>query len=100
MTQTKIQRKFYPLTSKITVILRQAKLTAAEWRIWSYLVEVAPWGDLPTAALGQILLYSGFYPEQDARIHLFGRRRELSKLPDIEAACLAFDINVTAEEVK
>ena len=52
------------------------------------------------AALGQILVYSAFYPEHRKRIHLFGRRSELTKLPDIEAACLAFDVNVTAEEVK
>ncbi|VEP16999.1 conserved hypothetical protein [Hyella patelloides LEGE 07179] len=46
MPQTKkIQGKFYPLTSEVTAKLRQAKLTAAEWRIWSYLVEVDPWGD-------------------------------------------------------
>jgi hypothetical protein len=45
MTQTKIQGKFYPLTSEITTILRQAKLTAAEWRLWSYLIELDPWGD-------------------------------------------------------
>ncbi len=45
MPQSKIQGKFYPLTSDVTAILRQAKLTAAEWRIWSYLVEVEPWGD-------------------------------------------------------
>ncbi|MGB5635021.1 MAG: hypothetical protein WBM86_19880, partial [Waterburya sp.] len=45
VTQTKIQGKFYPLTSEVTTILRQAKLTAAEWRIWSYLVEIDPWGD-------------------------------------------------------
>ncbi|MGK7898906.1 MAG: hypothetical protein AB4372_36150 [Xenococcus sp. (in: cyanobacteria)] len=44
MTQ-KIQGKFYPLTNGITKILRQAKLTATEWRIWSYLVEIDPWGD-------------------------------------------------------
>ncbi len=36
---------FYPLTSNVTKTLRQAKLTAAEWRIWSRLVEVDPWGD-------------------------------------------------------
>ena len=45
MPQTKIQGKFYPLTSDVTTKLRQAKLTAAEWRIWSYLVEIDPWGD-------------------------------------------------------
>lgn len=41
----KIQVKFYPLTSDITTMLRKGKLTAAEWRIWSYLIEVDPWGD-------------------------------------------------------
>ena len=45
MTQTKIQEKFYPLTVSITEVLRKAKLTAAEWRIWSYLVELDPFGD-------------------------------------------------------
>ena len=51
------------------------------------------------AALGQILVYSAFYPEHRKRIHLFGKCSELTKLPDVEAACLAFDVNVTAEEV-
>ena len=45
MPQTKIQGKFYPLTSEVTTKLRKGKLTAAEWRIWSYLVEIDPWGD-------------------------------------------------------
>ena len=45
MPQTKIQGKFYPLISEVTAALRRAKLTAAEWRIWSYLVEIDPWGD-------------------------------------------------------
>ena len=45
MPQTRIQGKFYPLTGDVTTKLRQAKLTAAEWRIWSYLVEIDPWGD-------------------------------------------------------
>ena len=45
MPQMKIQGKFYPLTGDVTTKLRQAKLTAAEWRIWSYLVEIDPWGD-------------------------------------------------------
>ena len=47
MTQTtqKIQGQFYPLTPDYTQHLRKAKLTAAEWRIWSYLVEIDPWGD-------------------------------------------------------
>jgi predicted DNA-binding transcriptional regulator AlpA len=194
MPQTKISGKFYPLTSDVTTKLIQAKLTAAEWRIWCYLVTIEPldncssypdtfnrdqnidfsevmnkcncsratfyraiaklheidalpqWFsvkeydnieqkicrhlkdklggltevstpagriDLLTdeeiieikrindwkSALGQILVYSAFYPEHRKRIHLFGKCSELTKLPDIEAACLAFDVNVTAEEV-
>ena len=45
MTQTKIQGKFYPLTASIAEALREAKLSAAEWRIWSYLVQLEPFGD-------------------------------------------------------
>ncbi len=45
MTQTRIQEKFYPLTTGITNLLRQGNLTASEWRIWSYLVELDPFGD-------------------------------------------------------
>ena len=41
----RIKGKFYPLTSEVTSKLRKGKLTAAEWRIWSYLVEIDPWGD-------------------------------------------------------
>lgn len=36
---------FYALTPEVAETLRQAKLTAAEWRIWSYLVGLDPWGD-------------------------------------------------------
>ena len=70
-----------------------------------------------TCRLGQILVYSAFYPEHQKRDGavapssakqteeamlpvLFGRHSELIKLPDIEAATLAFDVAVTAEEVK
>ncbi|MDJ0799666.1 MAG: hypothetical protein QNJ51_23110 [Calothrix sp. MO_167.B12] len=47
MTQnsTKIQGKFYPLTPELAHKLREAKLTAAEWRFWAYLVEIDPYGD-------------------------------------------------------
>ena len=45
MTQSKIQGKFYPLTPKLAKKLREAKLTAAEWRFWAYLVEIDPYGD-------------------------------------------------------
>lgn len=51
------------------------------------------------AALGQILVYSAFYPGHQKRIHLFGTAAELAKLADIQAACLGFDVCVTGEEV-
>jgi Fe2+ or Zn2+ uptake regulation protein len=38
-------KSFYPVTPEVSKILRAAKLTAAEWRIWSYLIEIEPWGD-------------------------------------------------------
>ncbi len=41
-----IKGRFYPVTPEIAKVLRQAKLTAAEWRIWSYLIEIEPWGDV------------------------------------------------------
>ncbi|MBE9019991.1 hypothetical protein IQ272_28455, partial [Chroococcidiopsidales cyanobacterium LEGE 13417] len=47
------------------------------------------------AALGQTLAYSGFYPEHQKRIHLFGSAFELKRLSDIEAACLCFGVKVT-----
>ena len=49
----KIQVQFYPLTNDTTSMLRKGKLTAAEWRIWSYLVEVDPWGGLADASAKQ-----------------------------------------------
>lgn len=42
---TVINENFYPLTSVVSKKLRQAGLTAAEWRIWSYLTEIDSWGD-------------------------------------------------------
>jgi hypothetical protein len=37
---------FYPLTPEVSKKLLEAKLTAAEWRIWIYLVGIDPWGDI------------------------------------------------------
>lgn len=62
------------------------------------IIEIKRFGDWK-AALGQILIYSGFYPEHRKRIHLFGFQTELEKLTDVEAACLSFNVNVSAEEV-
>lgn len=36
---------FYPLTAETAQLLRSADLTAAEWRLWSYLVTLDPFGD-------------------------------------------------------
>ena len=52
------------------------------------------------SALGQVLAYSAFFPSHQKRIHLFGTAMALKKLPDIESACLAFDVLVTGEEAK
>ena len=45
MTQTKIEGKFYSLTPEISRKLREANLTAAQWKLWSYLVEIDSFGD-------------------------------------------------------
>jgi hypothetical protein len=37
--------KHYPLTPELAETLRNAKLTAAEWRLWSYLVTIDPFGE-------------------------------------------------------
>ena len=42
---TKLNQTFYPLTPTVAKKLREAKLTAAEWRFWIYLIEHDPWGD-------------------------------------------------------
>ncbi|MBE9018895.1 hypothetical protein C7Y66_11005 [Chroococcidiopsis sp. CCALA 051] len=52
------------------------------------------------AALGQILVYSGFYPQHQKRLHLFGTASALLALADIEVAVLGFAVKVTGEEVK
>lgn len=49
------------------------------------------------AGLGQILVYSGFYPEHQKRLHLFGNAKEEKQIFDIAASCLAFNVLVTFE---
>ncbi|NJO65621.1 MAG: hypothetical protein HC836_48345 [Richelia sp. RM2_1_2] len=39
-TKIQGQGKFYPLTPDVAKKLKKAKLTAAEWRFWAYLVEL------------------------------------------------------------
>ncbi|MBE9018893.1 hypothetical protein C7Y66_10995 [Chroococcidiopsis sp. CCALA 051] len=52
------------------------------------------------AALGQVLIYSAFYPQHQKRLHLFGTASELEALADIEAAVISFGIKVMGEEVQ
>jgi len=42
---TPIASQFYPFASSMAKKLRQAHLSAAEWRFWAYLIEQDPWGD-------------------------------------------------------
>lgn len=51
------------------------------------------------SALGQILVYSAYYPEHQKRIHLFGSEADREKLLDIELSCSAFDVLVTFEAI-
>ena len=51
------------------------------------------------SAMGQILAYSGFYPEHRKRIHLFGKNDE-AVIATAMAICLELDITVTFEEVE
>lgn len=181
-----VDEQFYLLTHGGLDKLMDAKLTAAEWKLWAYLTKLDSWGDryqdldtltamsecdmskatyyraiakfqeielLPEwvkvrsvntieksirdclhaelgglvevvtpagridlltdteiievkavkdwkAALGQILVYSGFYPQHQKRLHLFGTASALLALADIEAAVLGFAVKVTGEEVK
>ena len=42
---TAIPGQFYPFTPSMAKKLREANLSAAEWRFWCYLTEHDPWGD-------------------------------------------------------
>ncbi|HIK29897.1 MAG TPA: MarR family transcriptional regulator [Oscillatoriales cyanobacterium M59_W2019_021] len=47
------------------------------------------------SALGQILIYSGFYPEHQKRLHLFGSAKDEKQISTIANSCLAFDVLVS-----
>ncbi|BAZ83811.1 hypothetical protein PN497_11880 [Sphaerospermopsis kisseleviana CS-549] len=51
------------------------------------------------AGLGQVLIYSGFYPEHQKRLHLFGTAEYEQQIPNIAASCVAFDVLVTFDQV-
>lgn len=80
-TKQKIKGQFYPLQHSETEIIEVKQIN--EWK----------------SALGQILVYSGFYSQHQKRLHLFGSAKELKAVPDVEAAVLSFAVKVTGEEV-
>lgn len=51
------------------------------------------------SGLGQILVYSAFYPEHKRRLHLFGSAKEEGQIPMLANSCLAFDVLVSFEIV-
>ena len=51
------------------------------------------------SAMGQILTYSGFYPEHKKRIHLFGKKRELPSSTAV-TICGELGITLTFKEVE
>lgn len=63
------------------------------------IIEVKRVGDWKSA-LGQILVYSAFYPEHRKRLHLFGSAKDEKQIPTIELSCLAFDVFVSFEIVE
>jgi hypothetical protein len=54
---------------------------------------------LKNKAGGQVLAYSGFYPEHHKRIHLFGKSDE-AVICTAMGICLELDIVMTFEEVE
>lgn len=50
------------------------------------------------SAMGQVLAYSGFYPEHHKHIHLFGRDGEMISATAV-TICFELDIAVTFEQV-
>lgn len=88
-----LQSQIGGLTEVITPVGKIDLLTPTE------IIEVKAFKDWK-AALGQVLVYSAFYPEHQKRIHLFGTAAELKRLADIQTACLGFDVLVTGEEVQ
>ena len=51
------------------------------------------------SAMGQVLAYSGFYPEHGKRIHLWGKKGEMVSATAV-TICLELGITATFEEVK
>jgi hypothetical protein len=79
MPQTKISGKFYPLKNEEWLDSIN-QLTHSELKILYYIRSLDPYSN-------------------GINLTPVGKRNELTKVADIEAACLTFDVNVTAEEV-
>lgn len=63
-------------------------------------IEIKPISDWK-AALGQVLTYSGFYPQHQRRIHLFyDPGNPLKQAEEIQRICAEFGVEVTLEEVQ
>lgn len=88
----RLQSELGGQTEVITAVGRIDLLTDTQ------IIEVKSFSEWKSA-LGQILAYSAFFPTHQKRIHLFGNETQLIKLPDVEIACLSFDILVTGEVV-
>jgi hypothetical protein len=88
-----LQSQIGGLAEVVTPAGKNELLTATE------IFEVKAFRDWK-AALGQVLVYSAFYPKRQKRIHLFCSKHEFKQLSDIESACLSFEIRVTGEVVQ
>src|SRR4028118_420991 len=74
---TAITGQFYPFASSMAKKLREAHLSAAEWRFWSYLIEHDPWGDRykeldPFAILRECGMSKATYYRAKAKLQKLG----------------------------
>jgi len=79
MTQKeKIQAKFFPFTQETYIKLKEANLTAGEWRLWGFLVTSIPFGDkyeeLPEtlSILSECLISKSVFYRAIAKLQDFG----------------------------
>lgn len=90
----RLQQQLGGLPEIITPIGRIDLLTETQ------VIEIKPISDWKSA-LGQVLTYSGFYPQHQPRIHLFyDPGNPLKQAEDIQRICAEFGVEVTLEEVQ
>jgi len=68
---------YYPLTLEVSQLLREANLTAAEWRFWAYLTEIDPEGDKhknfdPLTAMNECGMSKPTYHQAKAKFQELG----------------------------